>query len=121
MLPCVENAAQNTFLAGLAGDVSRAVPLAFTDAYQDGEWRWSGGACDSTYINWNSGEPNNLGDEDFAYVRYQDGKWNDADANSGNALCICQERLAAERHMVTSSTSYYWHGYPFGRDDQIRS
>ncbi len=64
-----------------------------TDATAEGTWRWTNGSSDGStfwigtgtgtlqpgqYANWIASEPNDLGGEDFAYMRYQDGLWNDA-------------------------------------------
>jgi hypothetical protein len=74
-----------------------------SDADQEGEWKWVTGpeagtifqgvssassslslkqSSADTYTNWASGEPNNLGNEDFAHLDYRvnrpAGQWNDA-------------------------------------------
>lgn len=52
-----------------------------TDKAKEGEWRWVDGTpLTSTYSNWNSGEPNNSGDEDYCQYYISGGtkgKWND--------------------------------------------
>ncbi|MFB2981428.1 C-type lectin domain-containing protein [Microseira sp. BLCC-F43] len=62
-----------------------------SDAEQEGIWKWvtgpeagtifwSGGAAvNSAYSNWSLGEPNNLGNEDYAHLDYRPipGTWND--------------------------------------------
>ena len=65
-----------------------------TDEMEEGVWKWATGPEEGTifwngsidgntpnYANWNSGEPNNLGDEDYAHVTKPgigiDGSWND--------------------------------------------
>lgn len=75
-----------------------------SDAAVEGEWRWvtgpeagtqfwSGNAAGSVtapnnYANWNNGEPNNSGDEDYAHINAPgtgfDGSWNDL-SNTGAA------------------------------------
>jgi hypothetical protein len=73
-----------------------------SDATAEGVWRWvtgpeagtqfwNGGAGGTTtapfnYANWNNGEPNNSGDEDYAHINAPgtgfDGSWNDL-SNTG--------------------------------------
>jgi hypothetical protein len=49
--------------------------IGLTDEVNEGTWRWVTGETYS-YTNWNSGEPNNAGNED--YVQFvSNGKWND--------------------------------------------
>jgi len=67
--------------------------LGGTDEVTEGVWEWvtgpeagtvfwNGGSNGSTpnYANWNGGEPNNLGDEDYVHVTFNEGTpgtWND--------------------------------------------
>jgi hypothetical protein len=49
--------------------------IGLTDEVNEGTWRWVTGETYS-YSNWNNGEPNNAGDED--YVQFvSNGRWND--------------------------------------------
>ena len=65
-----------------------------SDAATEGVWKWvtgpeagttfwNGNASGSspTYANWNAGEPNNAGNEDYAHVISNIGKWNDLISN----------------------------------------
>ena len=91
--------------AQLAGEQAAGAGwIGGSDAQTEGVWKWvtgpeagtvfwNGGPNGSTpnYANWNSGEPNNLGDEDYAHVTYNvgiKGSWNDlsntGDLNPGN-------------------------------------
>lgn len=56
--------------------------IGLNDAQEEGNFVWSSGEPLS-YSNWNSGEPNNSGDEDYAHV-YSFGPWNDLPAGSVN-------------------------------------
>ena len=54
--------------------------IGLTDEVVEGTWRWVTGETYS-YKNWNSGEPNNSGNED--YVQFvSNGRWNDLNNNS---------------------------------------
>jgi hypothetical protein len=53
--------------------------IGLTDEVNEGTWRWVTGETYS-YTNWNSGEPNNAGNED--YVQFvSGGRWNDLPNN----------------------------------------
>ena len=49
--------------------------IGFTDEAVEGQWRWVTGEP-VTYTNWNGGEPNNAGNEDYAQF-VGGGNWND--------------------------------------------
>lgn len=61
-----------------------------TDSAVEGTWVWADGpeanevfwiggpgGSSPTYANWNPGEPNNLGDEDYLHINAGQGNWND--------------------------------------------
>ena len=56
---CIQDASQNAEVYSLAQG-HQAIWLGYTDAAQEGTWKWVDG-CDSSYTKWNSGEPNNAG------------------------------------------------------------
>lgn len=90
--------------AQLAGkQASGAGWIGGTDEEQEGVWKWAtgpeagtifwnggpnGSAPAGQYSNWNSGEPNNLGDENYAHITAPGvgvrGSWNDL-SNTGGA------------------------------------
>ena len=70
-LVTITSAAENNF-------VFNAWPsgwIGFTDEAVEGQWRWVTGES-VTYTNWNGGEPNNAGNEDYAQF-VSGGRWND--------------------------------------------
>ena len=52
-----------------------SVWIGFTDEANEGIFEWVNGS-QSTYTNWNNGEPNNAGGEDYTEL-LNNGKWND--------------------------------------------
>lgn len=75
-LVTVTSAAENNFIFGLwpSGWIG------LTDEVTEGVWKWVTGEPYS-WSNWNSGEPNNAGNED--YIQFVGGgKWNDLPNNS---------------------------------------
>jgi hypothetical protein len=74
--------------------------IGLTDEVTEGTWRWVTGETYS-YNNWNSGEPNNSGNED--YVQFvSNGRWNDLNNNSSLPYVLEFEYL-----VTTSSWAYY--------------
>lgn len=70
-LVTITSAAENTF-------VFNTWPsgwIGFTDEAVEGQWRWVTNEA-VTYTNWNGGEPNNVGNEDYAQF-VGGGRWND--------------------------------------------
>ncbi|WP_036477316.1 LamG-like jellyroll fold domain-containing protein [Myxosarcina sp. GI1] len=56
--------------------------IGYTDKDSEGNFEWVSGET-ADYTNWNSGEPNNDGDEDYVNI-YPDGTWNDRENNDGS-------------------------------------
>ncbi|WP_298419941.1 HYR domain-containing protein [uncultured Kordia sp.] len=73
----IRNGTDNTTITeaiskiGGTGDVL----LGFSDTASEGSFIWHSGDV-STYDNWNSGEPNNAGNEDYTVIQ-SSGGWND--------------------------------------------
>ncbi|MFM6439732.1 MAG: Calx-beta domain-containing protein, partial [Microcystis panniformis] len=75
-LVTINDAAENQFLVNTFGG-SELFWIGFTDAAQEGNWQWIDGES-VTYTNWNSGEPNNVGNEDYGVINWaRVGGWND--------------------------------------------
>ncbi len=90
----INNAAENTWIHQ---NLMAEVPfwwdhayIGLTDDVIEGDWRWMEGVND-TYTNWNAGEPNDSGNEDYASMRRESGNWNDLPApNPGDACAIVE-------------------------------
>jgi Ca2+-binding RTX toxin-like protein len=77
-LVAINDAAENQFLLDSFGG-SETFWFGFTDAASEGTFTWVNGDP-VTYTNWDIGEPNNLGDEDYGTFR-PNGFWNDLSEN----------------------------------------
>jgi hypothetical protein len=85
--------------------------IGLTDEVVEGTWRWVTGETYS-YTNWNSGEPNNSGNED--YVQFvSNGRWNDLNNNSSLPYVLEFEYLvttsswALYKTIYTNAAGYY--------------
>jgi len=85
--------------------------IGLTDEVTEGTWRWVTGETYS-YKNWNNGEPNNSGNED--YVQFvSNGKWNDLNNNNNLAYVLEFEYLVTTsswtlyKTIYTNSSGYY--------------
>jgi hypothetical protein len=85
--------------------------IGLTDEVNEGTWRWVTGETYS-YTNWNPGEPNNAGNED--YVQFvSNGKWNDLPNNYALPYVLEFEYLvttsswALYKTIYTNSSGYY--------------
>ena len=85
-LTTINNAAENTFLYNKwsgGGGNNRGLWIGLNDAAVEGNFVWVNGEP-VLYTNWDPGEPNNAGGEDYAYIRpFAAGRWNDVSDNSG--------------------------------------
>ena len=93
-LATITSAAENSFLASLAGGQGW---VGASDRAVEGTWVWETGpeagtvfwkdGATLTYANWNGGEPNNSGDEDYVVIKQLPG-WNDAPTNYAQAYYV---------------------------------
>jgi hypothetical protein len=85
--------------------------IGLTDEVTEGTWRWVTGETYS-YKNWNSGEPNNAGNED--YVQFvSNGRWNDLPNNVSLPYVlefnyvVTTSAWALYKTIYTNSSGYY--------------
>jgi hypothetical protein len=84
--------------------------IGITDTQAEASWRWFdgpyegdvisvGGSCrnDSYFCSWNSGEPNNIGDEDYAIVLGNSRNWNDVGASDSAVWIAMYSTCAIDR------------------------
>lgn len=96
-LMSVNSAAENTFVrnaATLAGVGTYLI--GYSDVASEGNFIWSNGDANA-YANWNAGEPNNIGNEDFTQV-LTSGFWNDIALGTSRYIlelpCVTVSRTA---------------------------
>ncbi|MEO1030190.1 MAG: BspA family leucine-rich repeat surface protein [Bacteroidota bacterium] len=63
------------------GTTTEPVLIGYSDASAEGFFSWHAGNENAGYENWDDGEPNNQGDEDYTVIK-PDGKWNDINRDS---------------------------------------
>jgi len=95
----ITSAEENSYVASIvigntwigANDGATEGTWVWTDGNEAGQQFWSGAAAGTSvggfYENWNSGEPNNSGNEDAAEIR-TNGVWNDMNANTSQDSVI---------------------------------
>lgn len=66
-----------------------AIWLGGSDAAKEGDWRWIIDNSKIEYTKWNSGEPNNSGNEDCLQVYPNSGLWNDLNGTQSYPF-ICE-------------------------------
>lgn len=98
-LATITSPEENAFLFTVMGGAGNNAWLGASDRDVEGDWKWmtgpeagtsfysgtangGGGAVNNEFNGWASGEPNQMGDEDYAEV-YGDGRWNDIPSNGG--------------------------------------
>lgn len=89
-LATITSDAENTFAATVANGA--LAWLGGSDDVVEGTWTWRNGpeaGQTFTYTNWNPGEPNNAGNEDYVHMNFQRfGGWNDVPAGYASGYLI---------------------------------
>ena len=80
-LVTVQDQAENEFLRQMFAVPYGGMWLGYNDLGVEGMWEWASGQNQFGFANWNSSEPNNVNNEDFAML-YTTGLWNDTNAAS---------------------------------------
>ena len=101
----IRNADDGAFLLNvitMIGSVGDVV-IGYSDTAIEGSFVWQSGDT-STYTNWNGGEPNNAGNEDYT-VMQSSGGWNDVVGNTGSYRYILEIDYAPEQTAGLASGS----------------
>jgi hypothetical protein len=98
----INDLAENNFVD--TNTTAVQVAIGANDSGSEGVWRWennndqfwmginTGAAVGGFYTNWNTGEPNDSNaNEDCAYLRSADGKWND-DVCANTVPYVCESQ-----------------------------
>ena len=72
----INDAAENAVIRQIAANQGTDLIIGYNDVIAESNFVWQGGNG-SGYTNWNGGEPNNVGNEDYVEIRSVDGLWND--------------------------------------------
>jgi len=87
MMLCVTDATLNAWLWTATGGASTWIGL--SDIGHLGTYTWVTG-CSSTYTNWDAGQPDSLGVQDYVYFwAGHGGRWDNLQPSNSN-VCACQ-------------------------------
>nr|XP_022339845.1 semaphorin-5B-like [Crassostrea virginica] len=84
----IADSGENSFVRGIAA--GNHIWMGGFDGPKEGSWAWSGGVFSFSYTNWNSGQPDNSGDEDCNMMYHDSGRWNDLSCSSSLAF-VCEK------------------------------
>ncbi|MBR5409101.1 MAG: CHAP domain-containing protein, partial [Clostridia bacterium] len=107
-LVTITSAQEQSFVEGLiSGANMNGVWIGASDTANEGTWEWVTGET-FAYSNWDSGEPNNDGNEDYGCIYPHTGKWNDrmvdSEVSEKSFGIICEYEHLTHTYELTSST-----------------
>lgn len=83
----------------------------FSDAWNEGIWLWDSQEA-VTYTNWNSGEPNNAGNEDYVQVE-SGGGWNDVNGSQTDARAVAEVPGGYLRSFYNQNNNQQYHFFDY--------
>ncbi|MGB3591833.1 MAG: LamG-like jellyroll fold domain-containing protein [Nonlabens sp.] len=95
----ITSAEENTYVKELLEDVPNLgfAYIGLTDSANEGIYVWEDGTA-ATYLNWATGEPNNVNNEDHTEIIVGSGLWNDANASRrGNSRGVIEVPATTRR------------------------
>ena len=103
-LAVVSSQLQQTVLSSVLGNCQRTW-IGLSDHEEEGHWVWADGYTRSSFRNWDAGEPNNKGNEDYVVIKSasKQYRWSDAQGRTGNADCYA----CSYREGATSAHSHH--------------
>ena len=118
-LVCITSAEENQVVASMVNKYGSPCWIGGNDLEQEGSFVWESGEPFS-YMNWDAGEPNNAGNQDFIRM-YTNGFWDDSEGSHYAFICEFDNlsgviprlsvKCAAEAITVTLSNTDLVTGY----------
>jgi gliding motility-associated-like protein len=101
----LQSAAENNCIVGElnAHSFGGIIWIGFNDIASEGSFVWYD-QSPIVYTNWNSGEPNNSGNEDCVQI-YPDGHWNDLNCSSGGSKSVIEVNLCPVTTITASAST----------------
>jgi hypothetical protein len=95
----IGSAATNQFIAAR---LTTGAFIGYTDQVTEGTWVWEGG-YPSGYTSWAAGEPNNVGNEDFA-ITGTNGLWNDVPSTTPSYMLYQVNAVTSNSPVCSGNT-----------------